>query len=76
MHNFFLTRADVTTSAERFFGQKPPRSMFVAILDSSSYRQLPSVRCDEPWARLKGIATKLILFPKYMKYHLLGHACT
>jgi hypothetical protein len=55
MHNFFLTRADVTTSAERFFGQKPPRSMFVAILDSSSYRQLPSVRCDEPWARLKGI---------------------
>ena len=24
----------------------------------------------------KAIATKLILFPKYMKYHLLGHACT
>ena len=25
---------------------------------------------------LRIIATKLILFPKYMKYHLLGHACT
>jgi uncharacterized protein DUF6399 len=30
-HNFFLTRADGTTAAERFFGQKP-RSMFAAIL--------------------------------------------
>jgi hypothetical protein len=30
MHNFFLTRADGTTAAERFFGQKP-RSMFAAI---------------------------------------------
>jgi len=27
MHNFFLTRPDGTTAAERFFGQKP-RSMF------------------------------------------------
>ena len=27
IHNFFLTRADGTTAAERFFGQKP-RSMF------------------------------------------------
>ena len=25
---------------------------------------------------IEDIATKLILFPKYMKYHLLGHACT
>jgi Family of unknown function (DUF6399) len=33
VHNFFLTRADGTTAAERFFGQKP-RSMFVAILES------------------------------------------
>jgi hypothetical protein len=33
IHNFFLTRADGTTAAERFFGQKP-RSMFAAILDS------------------------------------------
>jgi Family of unknown function (DUF6399) len=33
MHNFFLTRPDGTTAAERFFGQKP-RSMFAAILDS------------------------------------------
>jgi uncharacterized protein DUF6399 len=33
LHNFFLTRADGTTAAERFFGQKP-RSMFAAILAS------------------------------------------
>jgi uncharacterized protein DUF6399 len=33
MHNFYLTRADGTTAAERFFGQKP-RSMFAAILAS------------------------------------------
>jgi hypothetical protein len=33
IHNFFLTRADGTTAAERFFGQKP-RSMFGAILAS------------------------------------------
>jgi len=33
IHNFFLTRPDGTTPAERFFGQKP-RSMFAAILDS------------------------------------------
>jgi hypothetical protein len=33
MHNFFLTRADGTTAAERFFGQKP-RSMLAAILAS------------------------------------------
>ncbi len=32
-HNFFLTRPDGTTAAERFFGQKP-RSMFAAILGS------------------------------------------
>jgi hypothetical protein len=33
IHNFFLTRTDGTTAAERFFGQKP-RSMFTAILAS------------------------------------------
>ncbi|MGE3536603.1 MAG: DUF6399 domain-containing protein [Candidatus Tectimicrobiota bacterium] len=33
MHNFFLTRPDGTTAAERFFGQKP-RSMFAALLAS------------------------------------------
>jgi Family of unknown function (DUF6399) len=33
VHNFFLTRTDGTTAAERFVGQKP-RSMFTAILAS------------------------------------------
>jgi hypothetical protein len=33
MHNFFLTRPDGTTAAERFFGQKP-RSMFATVLES------------------------------------------
>jgi hypothetical protein len=33
VHNFFLTRPDGTTAAERFFEQKP-RSMFAAILES------------------------------------------
>ncbi len=33
IHNFFLTRSDGTTAAERFFGRKP-RSMFAVILDS------------------------------------------
>jgi Family of unknown function (DUF6399) len=33
IHNFFLTRSDGTTAAERFFGQKP-RSMFASILES------------------------------------------
>lgn len=33
IHNFFLTRPDGTTAAERFFGQKP-QSLFTAILDS------------------------------------------
>ena len=33
IHNFFLTRLDGTTAAERFFGQKP-RSMFATILAS------------------------------------------
>ena len=33
IHNFFLTRTDGTTAAQRFFGQKP-RSMFAAILAS------------------------------------------
>jgi hypothetical protein len=33
IHNFFLTRPDGTTAAERFFGQKPP-SLFAVILNS------------------------------------------
>ena len=33
IHNFFLTRSDGTTAAERFFGQKP-RSMFATILEA------------------------------------------
>jgi hypothetical protein len=33
VHNYFLTRPDGTTAAERFFGQKP-RSMFATILAS------------------------------------------
>jgi hypothetical protein len=33
IHNFFLTRPDSTTAAERFFGQKP-RSLFAAILNA------------------------------------------
>jgi hypothetical protein len=40
MHNFFLTRADGTTAAERFFGQKP-RSMFAAILESVELTPAP-----------------------------------
>jgi hypothetical protein len=32
VQNFFLTRPDGTTAAERFFGQKP-RSMFATILE-------------------------------------------
>lgn len=40
IHNFFLTRPDGTTAAERFFGQKP-RSMFAAILDSVNLPPAP-----------------------------------
>ncbi len=40
MHNFFLTRPDGTTAAERFFGQKP-RSMFTAILASVELAPAP-----------------------------------
>jgi len=40
MHNFFLTRADGTTAAERFFGQKP-RSIFAAILASVAIPPAP-----------------------------------
>jgi hypothetical protein len=40
IHNFFLTRADGTTAAERFFGQKP-RSMFAAILASVALPPAP-----------------------------------
>jgi len=44
VHNFFLKRADGTTEAERFFGQKP-RSMFAAILESV---ELPPVPLSPP----------------------------
>jgi hypothetical protein len=40
IHNFFLTRSDGTTAAERFFGQKP-RSMFMAILESVELAPAP-----------------------------------
>ena len=40
VHNFFLTRADGTTAAERFFGQKP-RSMFTAILEAVALPPAP-----------------------------------
>ena len=40
MHNFFLTRSDGTTAAERFFGQQP-RSMFGAILGSVELAPAP-----------------------------------
>jgi hypothetical protein len=33
IHNFFLTRPDGTTAAERFFGQQP-RSMFATVLEA------------------------------------------
>ena len=39
-HNFFLTRADGTTAAERFFGQKP-RCMFAVILASVELPPVP-----------------------------------
>src|SRR5215510_11626619 len=44
MHNFFLTRSDGTTAAERFFGQKP-RSMFAAILESVEIPPAPLRGC-------------------------------
>jgi hypothetical protein len=40
MHNFFLTRPEGTTAAERFFGRKP-RSMFAAILESVELAPAP-----------------------------------
>jgi uncharacterized protein DUF6399 len=40
MHNFFLTRPDGTTAAERFVGQKP-RSMFAAVLDAVELAPAP-----------------------------------
>jgi Family of unknown function (DUF6399) len=40
IHNFFLTRPEGTTAAERFFGQKP-RSMFAAILESVELAPAP-----------------------------------
>ncbi len=40
IHNFFLTRSDGTTAAERFFGQQP-RSMFAAILASVELAPAP-----------------------------------
>jgi hypothetical protein len=47
IHNFFLTREDGTTAAERFFGQKP-RSMFAAILASVELPPAPLVHRSEP----------------------------
>jgi hypothetical protein len=44
IHNFFLTRADGTTAAERFFGQKP-RSMFAAVLGAV---EIPSAPLSPP----------------------------
>ena len=49
MHNFFLTRTDGTTAAERFFGQKP-RSMFASILASV---ELPPAPLSPPRLPLK-----------------------
>jgi hypothetical protein len=40
IHNFFLTRPDGTTAAERFFGQRP-RSMFAAVLESVELAPAP-----------------------------------
>jgi Family of unknown function (DUF6399) len=40
IHNFFLTRPDGTTAAERFFAQKP-RSMFTTILESVELAPAP-----------------------------------
>jgi Family of unknown function (DUF6399) len=40
IHNFFLTRPDGTTAAERFFEQKP-RSMFAAIVDAVELAPAP-----------------------------------
>jgi hypothetical protein len=40
IHNFFLTRPDGTTAAERFFGRKP-RSMVAAILESVELAPAP-----------------------------------
>jgi len=49
IHNFFLTRTDGTTAAERFFGQKP-RSMFASILESV---ELPPAPLSPPRLPLK-----------------------
>src|SRR5262249_33538613 len=54
IHNFFLTRADGTTAAERFFGQKPRRCL-PRFWGGSKYRQRPSVHRGEQWARAEGI---------------------
>ena len=50
IHNFFLTRADGTTAAGRFFGQKP-RSMFAAILDSIEIPPAPLSPPRRAWGR-------------------------
>lgn len=44
IHNFFLTRSDGTTAAERFFGQKP-QPMFASILESV---ELPPAPLNPP----------------------------
>jgi len=53
MHNFFLTRPDGTTAAERFFGPKP-RSMFAAILGAVNVPPAPL----SPPRRAQGEAEK------------------
>lgn len=40
IHHFFLTRADGTTAAERFFGRKP-RAMFAAVLGAVEIPSAP-----------------------------------
>jgi hypothetical protein len=45
--NFFLTRSDETTAAERFFGQKP-RSMFATILDAVELAPAPRLKAASP----------------------------
>ena len=69
------------TAAERFFGQKP-RSMFAAILGAVEIPPSPSVRCDLPWARMKGsreagavIKTAVFVRPlpdSYLRLQIIG----
>lgn len=40
VHNFWATRHDATTAAERFFGHKPP-SLFSFLLDAIDFKAVP-----------------------------------